>query len=169
MNVSAPKWDGHTLRCLEVGDAGGPVVGPCCADEPLRGGEGLPRRGVSAVCSPPRVLALASLAIGEGETVDCLTADLVGDPLVGIWIVSPRPSDTQTGHCVVWGLGGGKSVGSLALYLREVVGRTVPETTSKWPSAGSSGLRCQWAGSPHPAGSVHGAAAPCRRAAPSDL
>lgn len=103
------------------------------ADEPLRGGEGLPRRGVSAACSLPCVLALASLAIREGETVDRLIADLVGDPLVGIWIVSPRPSDSQTGHCVVWGLGGGKSVGSLVLCLREVVGRTAPETTSKEP------------------------------------
>ena len=25
MNVSAPKWDGHTLRCLAVG-----APGPCC-------------------------------------------------------------------------------------------------------------------------------------------
>ena len=134
------------------------------ADEPLRGGEGLPRRGVSAACSPPCVLALASLAIREGETVDRLIADLVGDPLVGIWIVSPRPSDSQTGHCVVWGLGGGKSVGSLVLCLREVVGRTAPR-----PPPRSPGLRCRWAGSPHPAGSVHGAAIPCRPVAPSDL
>lgn len=27
MNVSAPKWDGHTLRCLEVGVPGALLLG----------------------------------------------------------------------------------------------------------------------------------------------
>lgn len=77
-------------------------------------------------------------------------------------IASPRPSDTQMGHCVVWGPGRGKSLGGLST----ISVRSGGEDCARDHLQGALGRKLWTQVS---VGRVAGAAAPCRPAAPSDL